>query len=580
MERTLSESLVDYEMPMLDVLAEMRGAQLTTRHQAAAVEQLADQLLAPASVAIALSDLSPAEHEALEEMQAAGGWMELHRSARRFGEIRPMGAGRLAREKPWLAPANAAEGLWYRGLIFKDFKQTESGLVEVVYIPQDLLPLLTPPAGRPAVVRAELETTSAPAFIRAATDDLIEDMFGLLVHVRNHPVRITAGEKLNASDLAAVNALRVEPAGQDAQALQADDYLAFVFHLSRQAGLLDVSRGYIVVSREPALAWLRATRQDALALLAGLWRDDGEWNDLAHVPGLRLQSTGWKNNPLLARRGVLEYLSACRPNAWYSIDTLIATIKAENPDFQRMGGDYTTWYLEDLAGRSLMGFENWDQVEGALIRYLVTHALFWLGLVDLGLGQASAEPVAFRPAAAMPDFLVRQSVELTQLAPEPTPEVGEESLIRFDEDFGIGLRRRASLFDRYQLARFAAYTGLDSEWVLYRLGPETVAAAHRQGVNADQILAFLSRVSGDKVPQSVAEAVLRWQTAGSAVRLQQVVILSVESAQLLARLQAEPTLQPLLGDVLGPTTVVVPRAHVAAVRQWLQKRGYLAPKEG
>ena len=123
--------------------------------------------------------------------------------------------------------------------------------------------------------------------------------------------------------------------------------------------------------------WLQATPAGRLAGLQAAWRDDPDWNDLWHVPTLRPQPTGgWKNDPLLARRKVLGFLAGCRPGAWYRLDDFVAAVKAADPDFQRPDGDYTTWYLHDPRGQSLMGFEHWDEVEGALLRLTFTPLVY------------------------------------------------------------------------------------------------------------------------------------------------------------------------------------------------------------
>jgi hypothetical protein len=99
--------------------------------------------LSPASIAIALTDLSGPETEALKLLLDHNGMIEGPRFTRQYGVIRPMGPARLERERPWENPVNPAEGLWYRGLIFKAFQITDQGNLEVFFIPTDLQPLLS-----------------------------------------------------------------------------------------------------------------------------------------------------------------------------------------------------------------------------------------------------------------------------------------------------------------------------------------------------------------------------------------------------------------------------------------------------
>jgi hypothetical protein len=580
MKKTLYESLVDYDVSMLSALAEVRGAMLTGQHQLTAARELADQLIAPTSVAIAVADLSPAEAEALAAVQMAGGWMESRRFARQFGTARAMGSGRLARERPWQSPTNAAEGLWYRGLIYKGFRQTDMGVVEVVYIPHDLLALLpAAPASRPV---PSLGTAAVPAHVQPANADLVEDLFGALVHTRNHRVRLNADGELSPKDLQAIDALRVHPVGREDA--PSDDHLVFVLHLCRTAELTVEHQKQLTVNQDPARAWLRASPMARLADLQEAWLDDTGWNDLWHVPSLRLQATGWMNDPLLARRAVLRFLAGCRPGAWHALDDLTAIIKSDDPDFQRPDGDYTTWYIHDPKGQPLMSFEHWDEVEGALIRHLVSGLLHWLGVTDIGYEEDPGLPAAFRLAETG-----RHLVQLVSApSAEDSPPEGEQppsgekpstdpDLI-VEDDFTVRVASGTSLYERFQLARFAEFVGREPGWVSYRLSPGSLATARRQGVTAEQANAFLMRTTAKQVPAGILDTVQRWHAGDSAVRLEQVALLRVEQPEVLTHLRHDVTIGPLLGDVLDAQTVLVPRPNVKQVRRWLVEHGYLADK--
>ena len=579
MKKTLYESLVDYDVSMLSALAEMRGAMLTRQHQLTAARELADQLIAPTSVAIAVADLSPAEAEALAAVQVTGGWMESRRFARQFGTVRAMGSGRLARERPWQSPANTAEGLWYRGLIYKGFRQTDMGVVEVVYIPHDLLALLpAAPASRPV---PSLGTAAGPAHVQPANADLVEDLFGVLVHTRNHRVRLNAAGELTPKDLQAIDALRVHPVGREDA--PADDRLAFVLHLCRTAELTVEHQKQLTVNQDPARAWLRASPMCRLTDLQTAWLDDTGWNDLWHVPSLRLQATGWKNDPLLARRAVLRFLAGCQPGAWHTLDDLTAIIKSDDPDFQRPDGDYTTWYIHDPKGRPMMSFEHWDEVEGALIGHLVSGPLHWLGVTDVGYQGDAGLPTAFRVAETGRRLVESVSTSsAVDSPPEEQPPSGEKPAtdpgLIVQDDFTVRVASGANLYERFQLARFAEFVGREPGWVNYRLSSGSMAIARREGVTDEQISAFLLRTTAKQVPAEVLGAVQRWHTGDSAVRLEQAVLLRVEQPEVLTHLRRDVTIGPLLGDPLDAQTVLVPRPNVKPVRRWLVEHGYLADK--
>ncbi len=587
MKRTLQESLVDYDMAMLRALAETRGAVLSSNHRPAAAEELAGQLATPASLAIALSDLSPEQARPLAVLRGAGGWMEAPRFARRFGTIRVMGPGRLERERPWLSPANPAEALWYRGLIFKGFRQAETGPVEVLYVPEEVLSSLADLSIEDALMSSEdvtglaIAPAASPARVQPATDGIVEDLFGLLITVRNRTVRVGPDGSLNPNDLQIINALSVSPL--PAAHVAEDNRLAFIVRLGLAAGLLTVNRERMGLNAERARAWLQAAPADRLTALQTAWRDDAAWNDLWHVPSLKPQPTGWKNDPVLARQKVLELMTYCHRDQWYDIDEFIKAVKSWNPDFQRPDGDYTSWYIHDLQGESLMGFEHWDAVEGALLRYLLSGPLHWLGFIDLGYGVETEKPIAFRaadsrlmgsgPGEQPADDDLRQGKENTIEAERPPQESGPSLTVQ--GDFTVRVDREVSLYTRFQLARFADFVGRETDYINYRISPASLARARHQGIIGEQISSFLARHSAGSVPARVLDGLQTWYNRSGTARLEQGIILRVDRPEILQALRKHPEISPLLGEVLGPQTVLVPRANVESVRRWLLRQGYL-----
>lgn len=567
MDRSLSEALADYDMITLAALAELRGAELTSNHPPSAAQQLAAQLLAPASLAIALADLSPAEREALASLQRAGGWQDSRRFGHRFGNLRQMGPGRLARERPWQAPINPAEALWYRGLICKGFRQTSDGVIEVIYVPSDVLALLPPPGPPPTPPAPPPQTP--PPHVRPAETYIAEDVFSVLVYCRNHPVWLRADGKLSPKDLAAVNRLLVRPVPVDR--LNRERRLALVVRLCLAAGLCLVERQRLTLHRDRARAWLQATADQQLLILQRAWLNDVQWNELTQLPSLKITMDGWQNDPRLARRAVLRALVGCQPGVWYGLDDLVAAVRAEDPDFQRPDGDYSTWQIADLNGRPLTDFSHWDEVEGALIRYLITHMLHWLSLCDLGSGGPDEAACAFRLTQDISRLI---SSEVAENAQHPAAAEVSMSGIEVDEDFLVRVPLAANRYERFQLARFASFVRREQDQAVYRITPASLDVARRQGVTPQQIVTFLARVA-PRCPSTVLQALRQGRAGHSPVRLERVSIVRAERPELLAQLRADPEIAPLLGETLGPQAAIVPQSNLTAVRRWLLGHGYL-----
>jgi hypothetical protein len=330
-----------------------------------------------------------------------------------------------------------------------------------------------------------------------------------------------------------------------------------------------VKHGRLRPDRDPTRAWLQAHYQEQLWRLQNTWRADPTWNDLWHTPGLVPKPTGWENSPLLARSKILGYLARIEASGedWLSLNDFTATIKRVEPDFQRPGGDYSSWYIYDTQGRSLMGFEHWDEVEGALIRYLLTGILPLLGILELGAAAASSEPNCFRLTPAGRNFLQNQ-------APSP-PAAKKPLLLRMDANFYAHLPARASLYDRFQLARFAQLEQREPERTVYHITQTSINHALKNGVTAEQITAFLARATDNQTPLKLVETILTWGTRRNTVRLEQATLLRLSQPGLLAELRQHPALERLLGEMINPTTVLIPGDKVAEVRRLLIELGYL-----
>ncbi len=577
--KTLYQSLLDYEVALLRGIAACRAVPLTTVNHAEAVEQLTEALLSPAATAIALGDLSAEEKEALQLLLGHEGQIEAPRFAREYGFIRPMGSARLEREQPWHHPVNPAEVLWYKGLIFKTFQVTTEGNLEMVYIPIDLLPLLqlstpAPDPQPPTPDFLEIAHSPTPAVIISGEGRLIENIFNLLVYLQTTPVRLDslpksldlAYSQLSARDKKALTACLL-PLFLPTFTLEAE--LEFLLHLGQRAGLLTIKHGRLRPDRDPTRAWLQAPYPEQIYRLQHTWRADPTWNDLWHVPDLSPQPTGWENSPLLARSKILDYLTRVitEEEVWLSIDDLVATVKQLEPDFQRPGGDYESWYIYDSTGHPLMGFAHWDQVEGALIRYLLTHLLPLLGLIELGTATETSQPLSFRVTPLGQNFLRSQLPTL--------PADKKPPLLRVDANFYAYVPLQASLYDRFQLARFAQLERREKNRAVYCITQASVSRALKNGVMADQITAFLARATDNQTPLKVVETLLTWGTRQNTVRLEPATLLRVKDETVLKEMRQHPSLSPLLGEVIGPTTILIAPDKVAEVRRLLIELGYL-----
>jgi hypothetical protein len=561
----LRRFLNDYDMTMLRALAQSRGVRLNTNRQAEAADELAALLLEPLSLRMALTRLSPQSREALEVVQAAGGRMRAPYFARRFGEVRPTGPGRLEREEPWKDPASPAEELWYAGLIFRAFSQDENVPGEFVFVPDDLQPLLPQPRVEPPAFSVDI--VAPPARQDGETTDLIYDLFSYLVYLQNHRVQSYADGRLGRRDLAA---LRARLSDADVQRL------AFMRHLAGRLGFVLHQDEVLRLEASSVKRWLTATSARQAAVLQEAWRDDPTWNDLCHVPTLVCdQRTPWRNDPVATRQALLALLARCPLDRWWSSTSFVAAVKEIHPDFQRPNGDYASWYIRDAtSGDYLSGFESWDRVEGALIADLLSGPFHWLGLVTTVAGEAG--PIC-RLTAGGAHFL-------GLLAGEPDERPSPPIVVR--PDFQITVPALASLYTRFQLERFTdpsdpspSRRGPASQepW-LYRLTVGSLGRALAQDIRVEQVLAFLRQASERRVPANVAGQLRLWAGRFGQIQLEEVAILRVKNERVLKELSVLPETRSLLGEILSPTSALIRKQDLDRLRKELRALGYLPPE--
>ncbi|MCX7681634.1 MAG: helicase-associated domain-containing protein [Anaerolineae bacterium] len=568
--RPLVQCLLDAGPLRLQAIASFWDVELTTNRPRDIAAQLAVVLSAPEAIGKAWDKLPQEQRQALADLLAHEGRMPARIFTRRWGEIRPMGPARMERERPWLNPTSPAEGLWYAGFISRVFSQESEGAYEFIFIPPELKAHL-PAVTSPAELTIRLEPALPPVVAYMHGEALLDDACTLLAYLQNGQVRPTAEGDWPAQHRASL-ATQLRDATPERQ--------DFLHHLVRRVGWLrtvmagkDHATPILRPDPDPVTAWLHTPTEEQRRVLIEAWRDDLEWNDLFHVPTLRPEQTGtWRNDPRLARRAVLRHLKACLPNTWYAIEDFVAAVKQADADFQRPDGDYESWYIRDLTSDTyLSGFDSWERVEGALLRYLLTGPLTWLGLVDVG-----ANPLpGFHPLLFVP-----QCFRLTQagasflglVAPSPAPETPPLVL---HPDFTVWAApgRR---YERFQLSRIADWVssppvspmGRDypemeargrSTAYVYRLTPSSLERAKRQGIPVSRVKEFLAQAtgSGEQVTRLLEPALRRWEQKGSEVRLKRALCLLISDDEVMNRVLSSPRMRRYISEQLSTRTALV-----------------------
>jgi hypothetical protein len=295
------------------------------------------------------------------------------------------------------------------------------------------------------------------------------------------------------------------------------------------------------------------------------------------IRSLRCEETGWVSQPALARRNLTSALARLPAETWLSLDGFIEQLSRQAPDFLRPDGDFDSWFIRDAeTGEYLQGFEAWPAVEGAFARHVMARSLRWLGVVELGTsgavdGQSGAEaaassdaPYAFRITALGAALMRGEAVD--------APAVDDPVRAVVTDDFRVRLSVENSQYERYQLERFALWEGQDNEAV-YRITPESVWHSQNADIKVEQILAFLTRISGDQVPQPVLLNLQAWGGRFGRVSIQRAAVLRAVDEPTMQQLRGHSELRALLGEQLTPTICLVEERHVERLIDRLKALG-------
>jgi hypothetical protein len=561
----LQTTLREHDAGLLPILAQLWGIKAQNLSGDKLMEALHDAMLNPEQAEKVWDLLIDDERGALQALLSQKDYtMPQKMFMRLYGEIRKMGRGAIEREQPHKKPASIAEGLFYRGFISEAFEKAKSGLIPVVYIPNDMVEVL--PVHKTTYIGLEDEPLPEPMqmpvqqlesleedyieHMEHADTSIVDDMTTLLAYLR------IAGAGVEENQFLPVDIERLHPFLLTA----GDIRMNFMLGVGISAELITTQEGQAYPKRAGLQKWLSLPRSEQIRALLDAWKTSPVYHDLWHVPGLHPDpDAGFPYDPLIGRDALVEFLTRLvPPQDWWSIDEFIEAVKMVDPDFQRPGGDYEGWYIRNKAGEYLHGFESWDAIDGALLEFYIKGPMHWLGLTDI------ADDAARLTAYG------RAFIDLTEWPnpPEPTDTV------EVQPDGTLLVSRKVARVDRFQVARFTTWHQSGDPYV-YRLDSDGVQRAAAQGITTQHIVAFLTRQLGDTaLPPNIAKLLETWQTGATAeVTFERLLVLRTTSPEVMERIYNEPPLRRFLGARLGPMACVIRAGQEEALQEALGEIG-------
>ena len=558
----LFDSLLKQDIGHLRIIAEFWGLELDSKSADAAREKLTVSLLDPKLLAELTDTLPPEADSAITYLVNVGGRIPWPTFTRKFGDIREAGAGKRDREKLHLKPASAAEILYYRGLLARAFFDTEKGPQEFAYIPDDLINLISrTPAlaggARGATEPQRGDQKESPSLKEAMAED---ELLGRPASPAEKGQEILANDFILDDVTTLLAALRM------GKTLELDGSLSMVQGRTLRDTGIPVLQSLLntanlvrqnIPQTEVVKNFLASSRQAALKMLQEAWVESQAFNELHLMPGIICEGE-WTNQPHETREFLLNLLDAVPENKWWSLNAFVRDVKQKYADFQRPAGDYDSWFIKRASdGQYLRGFQHWDEVDGALIRYFITNILFWLGQVDLSTAEGSNQPTAFR--------IINIESRVANI---------EDKKLHVSSQGKITVPRLTPRVVRYQLARFCEWDEEKNEQFRYHITTNSLAKAKEQGLKPEHLLSLLVKHSDGGVPPSLVKALKRWEVNGTEARVQTQVVLKVSRPEILEEMRKSKA-GKYLGEVLSPTAVIVKSGAIQNVMDALTELGLL-----
>ncbi len=531
----LIASLQKQDLGQLHIIAGFWGLELESTELDFALEELSASLLDLEAATETLEILSAETRTALTALVEAGGKMEWVVFARAHGEIREMGPGKRDREQPHRKPISAAETLFYYGLLAKAFFDSPKGSQEFAYIPDDMLEVLET-LGMEAAEPADLpkgDPLGRPATpVEKAFENPVND------HVLDEATTYLAALRINLES----NGLSAEKQNQ----LQ-----------------ILLSTAQIIKDRAPqpeaVKKFLEASRTDALNMLHQAWLKSQTFDELRMIPTILCEGE-WTNQPQVTREFLVNLIQAVPQGKWWSLAAFVKAVKDKYPDFQRPAGDYDSWFIKRTSdGQFLRGFAYWDQVDGALVKYII-HILHWLGRVDLASAEEGGPFTSFR----LTPFVEKKDIQARVIV---------------TSNGRITVSRNFSRAARYQIARFCEWEGEKADDFMYLVTVKSLQLASQQGLKAEQLLAMLVKYTNGSIPPPMVKALKRWEANGTEARVESLLVLRVSRPEVLEEMRASRA-GKFLSEILSPTAVVVKEGAIHNVMAALAELGLLAEVTG
>ncbi len=322
--------------------------------------------------------------------------------------------------------------------------------------------------------------------------------------------------------------------------------------------------------------WSQTNVIDQTHDLLEYWLKGQQWVDIA---GVNFNpSNSYYLDIGAGRKAVLSQLSKCTAGRWYTVESLLQTMKAQDPYVLR----------PRQADMGLAGFRsaktmltNWYKSDGEIIVGMLNSTLYELGIVALGYQQPHL-PEKDKPVNPDAFMLTDLATAVLSTEAEPTynatiPSDGRTLIVQ--PNFEL-LLLQPDLPTVYRLLPFAQVDqiGVVSRLTLTR---NSVLRGLEAGKNIEQIIQILEQRSQKELPQNVVYTLRDWTKLYKEVTISQVLLLDVPGEALANEICSSPKLKVFGLRRIAPCVIAVSSdTSMTELRRTLDKEGIVVRISG
>ncbi len=578
-------------------------------------KNLASLLLQPAHLNYTLGRLQiePSVQAALQWLYEQGGKASLQALRKQFDNLNE---GQLST-------------LLYKLTAYALAFDTFAGQERMLFIPADIYKRLHASRSRPGstIPVGLVPLTEQPALTYVGDSLTYNDVAILIGTIYQQNVELTKSgtvvKRLANKILPLLSgAPRKEYAGEE------NRYLEMLLYQMRRMGLVELMDPSLPEGKRhyvpgPELDdWANMDAFAQTRSLLSCWLMGHNWLD---TPGVNYRPGFSFYSSVVAARGpLLGYLKSCKPGTWYTVKSLLNTIRGTDPFIlhpQERGS-----YFRDKRRQQELE-EHWEERDGEVLIGMLSSSLYELGIVALGYQDASAVrsekklnpdffmltetgatllnelgehetvpmPVAAGNMIGIPGDFEDELEEFVQVptgtraqtktrskkqakVETPTPVERPRSLI-IQPNFEL-LLMQPDLPTLYSMLPFAQVNSLGNVSRL-TLSRASVLRGLEWGLTIEEIFQFLETQSQKVIPQNVDYTLRDWAKAYRAVEISQVILLEVESEAHTNELLASSKLKEFNPRRLGPTAIALGSGgNLQSLQRSLEKEGIVVHFSG